>query len=115
MNSSIMDNLVFVGFHSQVIALDRDTGHVAWNWKAEKGSGFVAILMDGDRLIVSVGGYTYALDPNSGTQLWFNPLKGFGTGIPCLASIRGSTLTSSAAAQDEEDSQAAAAASTPAS
>ena len=83
-----IQDLAFVGFHSRVVALDRDTGEIVWDWKSPKGSSsHVAVLLDGDRLIVSVSGYMYCLDPITGSQRWYNPLKGFGTGIPSLTSI----------------------------
>ena len=106
--SGINDSLIFVGFNSRVIALDRHSGRQVWNWKSPKGSGFVAILVDADRLIVSVEGYTYCLDPDSGSCVWSNPLKGMGTGIPCLASARGSTLSWSNLAQIAVDQEQAA-------
>ena len=84
-------NLIFVGFNSRVVALDRDTGEAVWSWKSPKGTGIAALLVDGDRLIVSVQGYTYCLDPASGGELWTNPLKGMGVGTACLASARGNT------------------------
>ncbi len=101
-----VEDLVFVGFNSRIAALDRATGELVWDWKAPHGSGFVAILLDGDQLIVSVSGYTYALDPASGDTLWSNLLKGFGYGIPCLVSTSGSTLGHSAAAAETEAQQA---------
>ena len=103
--SAINDSLIFVGFNSRVIALDRHSGRQVWDWKSPKGSGFVAILVDSDRLIVSVQGYTYCLDPHSGSCVWSNPLKGMGTGIPCLASARGSTLSWSNLAQIAVDQE----------
>ena len=105
--SATNDSLIFVGFNSRVIALDRHSGKLVWDWKSPKGSGFVAVLLDVDRLIVSVQGYTYCLDPNSGTCLWSNPLSGMGVGIPCVASSRGSTLAWSSLAQIESDQQQA--------
>jgi len=84
-------NLVFVSFNSRVAALDRETGELIWKWKSPKGSGLPVILLDGDRLIVSVQGYMYCLDPVTGDELWQNPLKGLGIGTPCLASARGNT------------------------
>ena len=107
---SILD-LVFLGFNSQVVALDRETGAVVWHWKAPKGrSGHVAVLLDGDRLIASVNGYTYCLDPLSGSQLWYQPLKGYGVGIPSLASLSGNSGSAAAAAiiaQQQRNSHAA--------
>ncbi len=101
------DSLVFVGFNSRVVALNRNTGELVWDWKSPKGSGFVAVLLDGDRLIVSIQGYTYCLDPNTGIGLWSNPLSGLGVGIPCLTSARGSTLAWSNLAQIAADEERA--------
>jgi outer membrane protein assembly factor BamB len=86
-----LHDLVFVGFNKQVIALDRYTGEKKWEWKSPKGSGYPSILLDGDRLIVSVDGYTFCLEPTSGALVWENELKGHGTGITCLVSTRGSS------------------------
>ncbi len=98
-----MDKLIFVGFNSRVVALHRDSGELIWQWKSPKGSGYVTLLLDGDRLIVSVVGYTYCLDPETGNQLWFNELSGFGSGVASLASVRGCVQPLlDAAAADEE-------------
>jgi outer membrane protein assembly factor BamB len=86
-----LDSLIFVGFNSRIAALDRATGELVWKWRSPKGTGIPALLLDGDRLIVSVQGYTHCLDPASGEELWFNPLSGMGLGTPCLASARGNT------------------------
>ena len=77
--------LVFVGFNKRVAALDKKTGEIRWQWKAPEGSGYVSLLLDGDRLFVSVVGYTYCLNASTGEQVWFNPMKGFGTGVTSLA------------------------------
>ena len=100
-------DLVYVGFNKQVCALDRYTGELVWSWKASEGSGYVVLLYDRDRLIASVQGYTYCLDPATGEQLWMNPLKGFGIGTPCLASVSGSTPMSILGAAEEEAAQQA--------
>ncbi|MCH8828446.1 MAG: PQQ-binding-like beta-propeller repeat protein [Planctomycetes bacterium] len=92
-------DLVFVGFNSRVLALDRETGEVIWDWKSPKGrSPFVSILLDGPKLMVCVHGYMYCLDPLTGQLLWKNPLKGYGMGIPSLVSLRGNSGSSGAAA-----------------
>lgn len=111
-SSAPIDQLVFVGFHSQVIALDRESGDRVWHWKCPRGSGFVGILLDGDRLIVSVMGYMYCLDPETGAERWHNHLEGTGTGAPCLASLRGGGSIQSIpgiAAKKQQDDAAAAA------
>ena len=94
---TLMD-LVFVGFNRRVVALHRDTGELIWSWKSPNGSGFPAILLDGDRLIASVHGYTYCLDPITGEQLWANSLPGLGMGTACIASIYGNSGSTAAAA-----------------
>ena len=110
MNNLQMEDLVYVGFSKKVIALDRYTGTVVWDWKSPKGSGFPSILVDGDRLIVSVQGYTYCLEPTTGALVWENELKGYGTGIPSLASVRGTSTSQTGAAATAAAQQAAAAA-----
>jgi hypothetical protein len=65
-------------------------------------------LLDGEQLVVSVHGYTYCLNPLTGEELWFNPLSGFGVGIPSIVSIRGSSANGGPAQKDQQDSSAAA-------
>ncbi len=96
-NISLSD-LLFVSFNSRVCALDRDTGNLFWSWKSSKGrSNYVSILVDDGQLFVSIDGYTYCLDPMTGREIWFNPLKGFGYGIPMLATAEFNTSGSAAA------------------
>jgi len=96
------DQIIFVGFNSRVAAMDRDTGQLLWKWKARKGTGYVTVLLDGDRLIVSVIGYTYCLDPVTGQEYWFNELSGMGTGVTSLASARGGSAPALYAATQDE-------------
>ena len=108
----LMKDLVFIGFNKRVIALDRYTGEIQWDWKSPKGSGFPAILVDGDRIIVSVLGYTYCLEPTTGSVVWENELKGFGTGTANISSALGNSSQQAAMAKIAADAAAAAAAST---
>jgi outer membrane protein assembly factor BamB len=82
------DQLIFVGFRGYAMALDRDTGEVVW-CNSQLHSGYVSMLLDGDRLIVSCDGYMYCLHPLSGEIIWHNPLSGYGTGVTHLTSVRG--------------------------
>ena len=77
--------LLFLGFNRQVVALRKSDGKIEWDWKATQGSGYAVLLLDGTMLFVSVGGYTYALEAATGKELWFNPLDGYGIGVPTLA------------------------------
>ena len=106
----MLEQLVFIGFNSRVAALNRDTGATIWQWHSPKGMGYTTVHLDGDRLIVSVQGYTYCLDPLSGQQWWFNDLPGMGTGVPTIASVYGSSPNAVAqAAADEAARQSSAA------
>ena len=106
----MIEQLVFVGFKSQVVALDRESGAVVWTWKSRKGTGYVTVLLDGDRVVVSVMGYTYCLEATTGKELWFNPLEGMGMGVVSLASVRGGMagLLLQATAETQEQQQNAA-------
>src|SRR5262245_36940275 len=83
-----IDQLIFLGLNGYALALDRDTGAIVWS-NNELRSGYVSLLLDGDRLIVSTNGYTFCLDPLTGETLWHNPLPGYGVGPTALLSVRG--------------------------
>lgn len=109
--STKTNNLVYVGFNSRVAALDRDTGQIAWEWKAPNGRGYVSMLLvDERRLIVSVIGYTYSLDALTGEQQWFNGLPGFGSGVASIVALNNNnpldSLVAAAAAADAQAAQA---------
>src|SRR5438552_12272765 len=107
-----IDQLIFVGVRGYALALDRDSGEIVW-FNSEMKSGYVTLLLDGDRLIVSTNGYIYCLDPLTGQILWNNPLRGYGAGAPThLTSSRGQssqTQIEQAAAADAAAAAAAAA------
>ncbi|WP_395753940.1 PQQ-binding-like beta-propeller repeat protein [Prosthecobacter sp.] len=87
-----LNDLVFTGFNKRVAALHRDTGAVVWQWTAPSGNTYTSLLLDGDRLIVSVHGYMYALDAATGRQLWSNAMSGFGFGVASLTSARAGAI-----------------------
>lgn len=109
-NEPVLDDLIFIGFNRRVVALDRFDGRVIWDWKAPRGTGFVALMLDGDRLIASVNGYTYCLDPLFGQEVWRNDLPGYGTGVPSIISVRGQSNSTGPAAEVARQQAAAAAA-----
>jgi outer membrane protein assembly factor BamB len=99
-----IDQLVFVGLNGWAVALDRDTGEIVWS-NDQMRSGYVTLLLDGDRLIVSTNGYIYALDPLTGEILWHNPMKGYGSGAPTsLISVRGQSSQAAIAQAQNVDS-----------
>jgi outer membrane protein assembly factor BamB len=86
-----IEQLIFVGLNGYALALNRDTGEIVWSNDQMK-SGYVTLLLDFDRLIVSTNGYMYCLDPLTGNIQWHNPLSGYGVGAPTsLVSVRGQT------------------------
>ena len=86
-----VDDLIFVGLNGYALALHRGTGEIVWSNDQMK-SGYVTLLLDGDRLIVSTNGYIYCLNPLTGEIIWNNPLRGYGAGTPTsLVSVRGQT------------------------
>jgi outer membrane protein assembly factor BamB len=97
-----INDLIFVGFNGYAVALHRDTGELIWSNNNLK-SGYVSLMLDGDRLIVSTNGYMFCLDPLTGDIIWHNPLKGYGVGPASLVSARGQsfpTIVQHAAAAD---------------
>jgi outer membrane protein assembly factor BamB len=101
-----VDQLIFVGLNGYAVALHRETGEIVWTCN-EMRSGYVTLLLDGDRLIVSTNGYIYCLDPLTGEVLWNNPMEGYGLGTPtALISVRGQssqTVVQQAAWKRSED------------
>lgn len=92
-----LPTLLFVGIKNHLLALDAATGAEVWRTKL-KGSDFVTVLWDGQFLTAANSGEAFGLDPQSGTILWHNPLKGLGLGVVSLASSR---LAGAASGSDE--------------
>jgi outer membrane protein assembly factor BamB len=100
-----VDDLLIIGFNSRIVALRKQNGQMVWSWKSPKGSGYVAILFEANRLWVSVDGYTYGLDALTGAELWRNELRGMGTGVVCLATTGGSTSAFSGPGEEKRKAQ----------
>ncbi len=99
--------IVYIGFAKHVVALDRATGTLVWQWKIPRGRAYPAILVDGSQLFVSAMGYTYCLDPYTGRIIWENELSGLGTGVACIATVSSHTNPTRAAAEVVNRQQAA--------
>jgi outer membrane protein assembly factor BamB len=100
-----VDQLIFVGLNGYALALDRDTGEIVWS-NNRLTSGYVTMMLDGDRLIVSTNGYMWALDPLTGSILWHNPLRGYGVGAAHLCSVRGQSSQGFAVQAQQADDAA---------
>lgn len=102
-----LEDLVFVAFNGRAFAIDRYDGTKIWRVKFPKGTGYATLLLDGDRLIASIAGYTYCIDPWRGTILWTQEFTGEGMGIPSLASLRGGFSGGDGAAARQAEEAAA--------
>lgn len=84
-----IEELLFVGTHGYVAALDQRTGVERWRASLpDTGYSIVTLLFEEGRLFAASGGFAFALDPASGAILWRNDLKGLGNGAVCLATTR---------------------------
>jgi outer membrane protein assembly factor BamB len=82
--SQRIDTLIFLGIKGAVIALDRATGTEVWRVEL-KGTDFVTVVLDGDRILAASKGEVYCIDPVSCEVVWQNNLPGMGTGIVSIA------------------------------
>ena len=78
--AGLIDSYVYVGIKGHVIALDAATGTERWRTKL-KGSDFVHVVSDGNRLFAAVRGELFCLDGATGAVLWNNRLAGLGYGL----------------------------------
>jgi outer membrane protein assembly factor BamB len=79
-----ISELVFIGIKGSVLALNRSTGEKVWATHL-KGSDFVNVVMESDRVLATAQGEVFCLEPLTGAGLWHNPLKGFGMGLATMA------------------------------
>ena len=84
-SKSTLPDLLYVGIKGSVVALQKSDGKIAWSVRLPKGSSFVPIVQQGERLYAASSGEVSCLDAASGKVLWHNPLKGFGSGYASLA------------------------------
>lgn len=106
--SAISEHL-YVGIKGTVVAIRKYDGAIAWSTKLYRGSSFVPIIQEGDRLYAASGGEVSCLDCATGTVIWNNHLKGYGMGYAALA---GAGFPISAAAMEEASRRAAVIAAT---
>jgi outer membrane protein assembly factor BamB len=102
-------DLIFIGIRGSVVALNRATGAQVWAAHL-KGSGFVNVVLDGDRILAASYGEVFCLNPITGEGRWHNPLKGYGLGLASIAtqSNPGNGNAVTAAEMHRRDEEAAA-------
>jgi outer membrane protein assembly factor BamB len=108
-------DFIFIGIRGSVVALDKKSGARLWETKL-KGSNFVSLLVDQDRVLAGAQGEMFCLDASTGQILWHDGLKGYGFGLLSIATADGNTDASVMAAEiarrQQEASSAAAGSST---
>ena len=108
-----LSDLLFIGIAGSVVALNKANGRQAWATRL-KGYGFVNVAVQDDRVLATVYGEAFCLEPMTGRILWHNPLKGFGRGLAGIAAA-GSPCSGNPAGiveQQIRDEQTSAAAAT---
>jgi outer membrane protein assembly factor BamB len=101
--------VIYVGIKGSVIVLDAATGRQVWATKL-KGSDFVNVVVEGEKIFAATYGEVFCLDRQSGRVLWHNELKGYGRGLVSIATDGGSKCepTVLAAEKARRDAEAAA-------
>jgi outer membrane protein assembly factor BamB len=90
-----IEDLVFVGLKSQVVALRRSDGTEVWSTRLKgtlsMGDRFVTLLVDRDRVFAHTKGELFCLDAVSGSVIWTHDLAGLGYDIASIATAFAST------------------------
>jgi outer membrane protein assembly factor BamB len=106
-------SLVYVGIKYHVVAFDRKNGLEVWRIalpaKYKSSSDFVNVVRDREGLFATCAGEIFCLDPEAGTLLWQDQLKGLGTGLVTVATDLGGTTASTVLGESAREAQAAAA------
>ena len=79
-----MASVIYLGVRGSVVAVDSATGQQVWSTSL-KGSEFVNVVLNGNKLLATTRGEIFCLDPQGGGILWHNPLKGCGFGLITIA------------------------------
>ena len=79
------NELIYLGIKGRVIGFLKESGAKLWETPL-KGSDFVNVFCDGDKLFAHAGGELWCLDPLGGTILWHDGLTGLGYGYVTFAS-----------------------------
>lgn len=79
--------LVFIGIKNAVVALDDKTGYEVWRTELRSG-GYMYVVWDGQSIYATCAGEVWRLDPENGSIIWHNQLKGLGRGLASVATTR---------------------------
>ena len=101
-----IDNKLFIYSNGRVAAIDKKSGDIVWEIKLkEYAKGTMAmgyavgqIVLDEDKLIVTVSGIMFCLRAKDGSLVWKNDLKGWGYSFVSIAGASGSENAAAIAA-----------------
>lgn len=100
------DELLFLGTHGHVIAVDKKDGSTCWEISLPRtGYQVVTMILEDGVLLCGTAGRVFGLDPQDGSILWDNQLPGRGHGIVAMCTTKQSTSQSSASAAFEAHKQ----------
>jgi outer membrane protein assembly factor BamB len=105
-----MTSAIYIGIHGDVIALDRTTGQQLWKTEL-KGTDFVNLMLDNDRVLAATKGEIFCLDAATGQLIWRNDLPGEGRGLVTIATASGSSASMPPMHEKQRQDKAAASAS----
>ncbi|NLW86705.1 MAG: PQQ-binding-like beta-propeller repeat protein [Planctomycetes bacterium] len=92
MSADTRANLIFVGTHGHVRALDKHTGAEVWTTSLPGTAYSLVILLCEDGIVFAgANGKLFALHPSSGEILWRNELPGLRYGPMTLATTTAAT------------------------
>jgi outer membrane protein assembly factor BamB len=74
---------LYVGVRGNVVAYEKSTGLQVWATPL-KSSGFVNLLLDGDKVFAHTSGELFAVDAQTGKLLWRDGLTGYGYNVASL-------------------------------
>ena len=107
------DDVLFVGTHGHVSALDKRTGNELWRTSLPRtGYMIVSIVYEDETLFVGSGGHVFALDPSNGHILWKNKLPGLHHGRVLVTTKRASSVGTMVLLDDEDRTAASGSAAT---
>jgi outer membrane protein assembly factor BamB len=90
--------LLYVGIKGCVVALDRTNGAIVWTTRLARGSSLVPLVVENGRVLAISSGEVSCLDARTGTLVWHNALKGYGTGFAMLAGAQDPSAVAAVAA-----------------
>ncbi len=83
------EDLLFIGTHGHVVAIEKATGQAVWKTSLPKtGYEVVSIVVEDGLVLCASAGRAFALDIDTGEIRWTNNLQGLGHGFVYMTTAR---------------------------